>query len=118
VSVNEISRDVDYKGEQNSELAYIQVNSKKIELRDSGENYDLLEDLSFHEKKSTDPRESSKTKDGADRTGHNDENLDKNLFTSKDHLQVPREKKIENSQQSVRGRSRTENKLESSEVDD
>jgi hypothetical protein len=96
--MNEISGDVDYKGDQNSELAYIQVNSKKIELRDSGENYDLLEDLSFHEKKSTDPRKSSKTKDGADGTIHYDENLHKNLFTTKDRLQVPRQKKMESSQ--------------------
>jgi hypothetical protein len=95
VSMNEIFRDVEFTGEQNSELAYIQVNSKKIELRDSGENYDLLEDLSFHEKKSADPRKSSKTKDGVGRSGCYDETLDKDLFTSKGRLQVPRIKNIE-----------------------
>jgi hypothetical protein len=87
VSINDIRR--------NSELAYIQVNSKKIELRDSGENYDLLEELSFHEKKSADPRKSTKTKDGVNRSGCYDETLDKDLFTSKDRQQVPRIKNME-----------------------
>lgn len=93
--MNYTSRDVEFTGEQNSELAYIQVNSKKIDLRDSGENYDLLEDLSFHEKKSADLRKSLKTKDGVDRSRCYDETLDKDLFTSKDRQQVPRIKNIE-----------------------